>query len=48
MSSVEREFADDERFWEGVEAALEVDGTWWDVGLSCTMPKWRYEEEVEL
>lgn len=48
MSSVEREFADDERFWEGVEAALEVEGTWWDVGLSCTMQKWRYEEEVEL
>lgn len=48
MSSVEREFADNERFWEGVEAALEIGGTWWNVGLSCTMPKWRYEEEKDL
>ncbi|CUS12066.1 unnamed protein product [Tuber aestivum] len=48
MSSVEREFADSERFWEGVDAALGIGGTWWDVGLSCTMQKWGYEEEVEL
>ncbi|PWW75056.1 hypothetical protein C7212DRAFT_358614 [Tuber magnatum] len=48
MSSVEREFADSERFWEGVEAALGIGGTWWDVDLSCTTQKWKYEEEVEL
>ncbi|CAZ85128.1 unnamed protein product [Tuber melanosporum] len=48
MSSVEREFGDSEKFWEGVEAALGIGGTWWDVELSCTMQEWRYEEEVEL
>ncbi|RPB04492.1 hypothetical protein L873DRAFT_1359962 [Choiromyces venosus 120613-1] len=48
IGSLEREFAESERFWEGVEAALGIGGTWWDVGLSCTMTKWRYEEEPEL